>query len=404
MEGNKYKNKYEDFIPKVFGAIIILLAGIWIGQSFVLPFGSRDPIYNFTNRDTPKHITVDFQPFWDVWDQLSESHLNKSEIDPQKLLYGAISGMVGAVGDPYSVFLDPLQNESFLSSLAGSYQGVGIELGARDGKLVVISPLDGTPAQKAGVKAGDFIIGINGEDATSISVPEAVQLIRGEAGTEVTLLLQRKGKAPFEIKITRGNITIESASLTVRNEIPVIKLSRFGDNTQQDWDKIVNEILTKNYKKIILDLRNNPGGRLDLSIYIAGEFLSNGKTVLIQEDAGGNQEKLNNDRDGRMQNVKLIILINEGSASASEIVAGALRDINNVQLVGKTSFGKGTIQKVEDFADGSGLHITTAKWLTPNGTWVNDTGLKPDVEVERTDKDFEAGKDPQLDAAIKLLK
>lgn len=404
MGNNRVIGKYEKFIPKIFAGIIILLIGVWIGQNVALPFGGKPPIFNFTNTNAPSSVTVDFKPFWDVWTEISESHLDRENIDPQKLLYGAISGMVKAVGDPYSVFLDPTQNEAFLSSLAGTYQGVGIELGSRDGKLVVISPLDGTPAQKEGIRAGDFIIGIDDKDASDITIPEAVQLIRGEAGTKVKLLIQRKGRQPFEVEITRGTITIESVRLSIKGDTVVVRLSRFGDNTDSEWDKAVSEILTKNYKKIVLDLRNNPGGRLDQSIYIAGEFLPKDTVVVVQEDAKGNRVELSTDRDGKLQGVQLVILINQGSASASEIVAGALRDIKNVKLVGEKSFGKGTVQRVDDLTDGSGLHITTAKWLTPRGTWVNDSGLKPDVEVERTDKDFEEDKDPQLDKALEIIK
>jgi carboxyl-terminal processing protease len=403
MERNRYKGKFEDMLPKIVAVLIIFLAGIWVGQNVALPFGSRTPIFNFTNTKAPSNVNVDFSPFWDVWKEISETHLDRSDIDPQKLLYGAISGMVKAVGDPYSVFLDPSQNEAFLDSLLGTYEGVGIELGARDGKLVIIAPIEGTPAEAAGVRAGDFIIGIDGRDATNITVPEAVGLIRGEAGDKVKLLLQRKGKDPFEVEITRKKITIKSLSLSEENSIPVIKLSRFGDSTNSEWDKAVNNILTKNYRKVILDLRNNPGGRLDQSVYIAGEFLPKGTVVLIQEDSKGEQVELTNDRDGRLQTIELLVLINEGSASASEIVAGALRDNKGTKLVGEKTFGKGTVQKVEDLPDGSGLHITIAKWLTPAGTWVNATGLSPDVKVEKTEEDYEKDLDPQLNRAIKLL-
>ena len=178
----------------------------------------------------------------------------------------------------------------------------------------------------------------------------------------------------------------------------------FGDNTRSEWDEVVNKILTENNQKVILDMRNNPGGRLDFAIYVAGEFLPKNSVVTIQEDADGNRLPLKSDREGRLQNIELIVLINEGSASASEIVAGALSENKGIKLVGAKTFGKGTVQQVEDLSDGSGLHITTAKWLTPNGNWVNEKGVKPDVEVERTEADYDAGRDPQLKKALQLLK
>ena len=404
MERNKYKSRFEHFIPKVIVVVILFAAGVWVGQNVALPFGNNPKIINLTNSDTPSYVDVDFAPFWAVWQQVTENHLNSDEIDVQKLLYGAISGMVNAVGDPYSVFLDPDQNSEFLASLAGTFEGVGIELGVRDGKLVVVAPLEGTPAEAAGIRASDVIIGIDGKDATDITIPEAVQKIRGAAGTKVTLTIKRGDGDPFDVEITRGKITVKSVRLTTENNVPVIRLSRFGDNTKSEWDAVVSELLTKNNKKVILDLRNNPGGRLDFAIYVAGEFLRSGEVVTIQEDAARDQQKLQNDRAGRLQNIELIILINEGSASASEIVAGALRDNKGIKLVGMKTFGKGTVQKVEDLADGSGLHITTAKWLTPKGYWVNDGGLVPDVKVDRTEEDFKADKDPQLLKAIELLR
>ena len=404
MNGNKYKGQFEDLLPKIIAALIIFLAGVWIGQNFVLPFGSQRPIFNFTNIKQPDNVKADFKLFWDVWQKLSESYLNSGELDSQKLLYGAISGMVKAVGDPYSVYLDPNQNEAFLQDLSGTYEGVGIELGSKNGKLVVISPLEGTPAEAAGVRAGDAILGIDDKSTEDITVPEAVQLIRGEAGKKVKLLLQRSGKEPFELELTRAKIAVKSVSVSFEKKVPIIRLTRFGDNTASEWDAAVNKILTGNYNRAVLDLRNNPGGRLDQAVYTAGDFLDKGSVVLIQEDSSGAQIKLPTEKEGRLKNVKLIILINQGSASASEIVAGALRDNRGFKLVGEKTFGKGTVQKVEDFSDGSGLHITTAKWLTPAGTWVNDKGISPDTEVKRTDKDFEQGRDPQLSKALELLK
>ncbi len=404
MDRNKYNSRLHHYIIKIIVGVIIFTGGIWVGQNVALPFGGNPRIINLSNSDTPSYVDVDFAPFWEVWRQVTENHLNSDDVDPQKLLYGAISGMVNAVGDPYSVFLDPEQNSEFLSSLAGTFEGVGIELGVRDGRLVVVAPLEGTPAAAAGIRASDVIVGIDGEDATDISIPEAVQKIRGDAGTKVTLTIKRAGGDPFDVEITRGKITVKSVRLSTEDNIPVIRLSRFGDNTKSEWDEVVSQLLTKNSKKVILDLRNNPGGRLDFAIYVAGEFLRNGEVVTIQEDADGKRQKLQNDRAGRLQNIELVILINEGSASASEIVAGALSENKGIKLVGMKTFGKGTVQKVEDLEGGSGLHITTAKWLTPKGNWVNDGGLAPDVKIDRTEEDFKADKDPQLLKAIELLR
>lgn len=404
MDKNKYKGGLHNFIPKILIIVIIFATGVWVGQNVALPFGDSAKIINLTNSDNPSYVDVDFAPFWDVWDQITNKHLNNEDIDPQKLLYGAIAGMVNAVGDPYSVFLDPDQNSEFLSSLAGTFEGVGIELGSRDGSLVVVAPLEGTPAEAAGVRAGDKIVGIDREDASDTTIPEAVQKIRGKAGTKVILTLKRGDKDPFDVEIIRGNIQVKSVRLTTEDNIQVIRLSRFGDNTRSEWDEVVNKILTGNSQKLILDMRNNPGGRLDFAIYVAGEFLPTGSVVTIQEDAEGNRLPLKSEREGRLQNVELIILINEGSASASEIVAGALSENKGIKLVGAKTFGKGTVQQVEDLNDGSGLHITTAKWLTPKGNWVNDGGIKPDIEVERTDEDYDSGQDPQLKKALQLLK
>jgi carboxyl-terminal processing protease len=269
MEKNKYNGGFQGFIPKILVILIIFASGLWVGQNVASPFGNNQKIINLTNSDTPSSVTVDFGPFWDVWDQVTNKHLNNENIDPQKLLYGAISGMVSAVGDPYSVFLDPTQNSEFLSSLAGTFEGVGIELGSRDGSLVVVAPLEGTPAEAAGVRAGDKIVGIDGEDATEITIPEAVQKIRGKAGTKVILKLVRGDKDPFDVEIVRGNIKVKSVRLTTEEDKQIIRLSRFGDNTRDEWDGVINKIVTADSKKVILDMRNNPGGRLDFAVYVA---------------------------------------------------------------------------------------------------------------------------------------
>ena len=329
--------------------------------------------------------------------------MERNKLDPQQLLYGAMSGLVDAVGDPYTVFLDPEQNKDFELSLSGTYEGVGIEMDVREGQIVVIAPIEGAPAQKAGVAAGDKILRIDDVDTSTLKIQEAVQKIRGTAGSSVVLTLERDGKK-FDIKITREKITIKSVEFEDLGQgIARIKIVRFGDNTLREWKNAANKVVSGGFKKLILDLRNNPGGRLDISISVAGDFVSKGTTIVVEEDSSGNQLPFKSEEEPILQGIKAAVLINKGSASASEIVAGALRDLLSVKLVGEMSFGKGTIQKVDDLPAGAGLHITFAKWLTPKGTWVNQKGLKPDIEVKLTEADAKAKRDPQLAKAKELL-
>jgi carboxyl-terminal processing protease len=404
-KNKQFKDIFSNLFPKIIFVVLVFAFGVWIGQNVTLPFGNQNgPLFRISNKNTPKEIQVDFAPFWDVWERVTAGYLDRTKLDPKKLLYGAISGMVGAVGDPYTVFLDPTENEDFNTSLSGTYEGIGIELGASNGAIVVIAPIDGTPASKAGVEAGDKILGIDGVDASTMTLQDAVSKIRGKEGTNITLKLERDGKS-FEVTITRAKIVIKSVEFKdLGSGIGRVKILRFGDNTLSEWNDAVGKVVSGGYKKIILDLRNDPGGRLDYAIDIAGDFVSRGKVVMLQEEASGKRTPFSSDNEGRLQDVQVVVLINKGSASASEIVAGALRDTRGVKLVGETSFGKGTIQKVDSLSDGSGLHITFAKWLTPSGFWVNGKGLKPDIEIKLTDDDKSAGRDPQLDKAKELLR
>lgn len=405
IQKKSFSKKISEIIPKFVFIAIVFAFGIWVGQNVVFPFSSdRAPIFNISNQNTPTQIKADFAPFWDAWDKVTSGYLERSKIDPQKLIYGAIAGMVNSLGDPYTVFLDPEQNREFELSLSGTYEGVGIEIDIRDKTLVVVAPIDGTPAQKAGVQAGDKILQIDGEDTSGMSIQDAVAKIRGERDTKIVLGLGRDGKK-LEVTITRAKIVIKSVEFEdLGDGMAKIKITRFGDNTFSEWSKAVNKFVATGYKKLIIDVRNNPGGRLDHSISIAGDFVNKGTTIVIEEEASGKQIPFKTENNLRLKGVKTVVLINKGSASASEIVAGALRDLLGVKLVGETTFGKGSIQKVEDLAAGAGLHITFAKWLTPKGTWVNQEGLKPDIKVKRTPEDVKANRDPQLDKAKQLLR
>lgn len=363
------------------------------------------------NREVPPDKDIDFGLFWEVWDTLSANYYDKSKLIPSEMVYGAISGMVSSVGDPYTMFLPPKENKIVDEDLSGKFEGVGIQLGFKEGTLAVMSPLEGSPAEAAGVKAGDLIVHIKdaskGIDMSTseITLPEAVQAIRGPAGTKVTLTLVRQGvQKPIVVELSRQKLNFPSVTLKYVGEgsdIAYIKLSKFDADTKAEWDNSVNELITKNnVKGVIVDIRNNPGGYLQTAVDIAGDFLPNGTVVVIEERGDGTKSEYKTDSLPRLQKYKTVFIINGGSASASEILSGALRDQKDVKLVGENSFGKGTVQNPIEIPGGSGLHVTVAKWLTPKGTWVHEKGLAPDVLIELKDDDKE---DVQLNAAIKLF-
>jgi len=358
----------------------------------------------------PGKEDVDFSLFWRVWDTLEASYYDKDKLSPRDMVYGAIRGMVGSIQDPYTVFLPPAENKVIQEDLQGSFEGVGIQIGFKGTRLTVVAPLPDSPAEEAGIKAGDFIVGIKDElkgidmGTNNITLPEAVETIRGTAGTKVTLILVRdENPEPFEVDVVRKNISVPSVIVKYvgSGDIAHIRLLKFSGETYDEWNGAVSEVLAKgNIKGIVLDVRNNPGGYLQASVDVASEFLKTGQTVVIEELADGQRNEFKVDRIGKLQNIPVVVLVNQGSASASEILAGALRDNGGVTLVGETTFGKGTIQEPRQLNGGSGLHITTARWLTPSGYWVNDKGLEPDKTVE---DNVDTSQDEQLDEAVKLL-
>lgn len=356
----------------------------------------------------PEAANIDWKLFWQTWNILDKEYVNKKAIDPQKMYYGAIQGMVSSLGDPYTMFLPPTAQQSVSEQLGGSFEGVGMELGYnKDNELVVIAPLDGTPAQKAGVKAGDLILKINNKDASNISLPDAVNMIRGPKGSQVTLQLLHEGdQNPSNVSITRDTIIVKSVSYTPETtpdgkKVALIKITDFGERTKDEWNQAVQQALSDNSQGVVLDLRNNPGGYLEDAVYIASEFIDSG-TIVMQEDGQGQRTSSPVDPTSqhRLDKLPLVVLINKGSASASEIVSGAIQDHKRGELVGTQSFGKGTIQQVENLPNNTGLHVTIAKWLTPNGRWIHNIGLTPDISV---DAGTDPTKDPQLDKALEVL-
>ncbi|MDO8638787.1 MAG: S41 family peptidase [Candidatus Daviesbacteria bacterium] len=397
-------NFLKNSIVKInLGTLLIIVLVFVLGWQL----GHRDYLMSWQS-DKPKN-EVDFKLFWQTWNLLTLKYIDNKSINPQKLYYGAIAGMVAAVGDPYTVFLPPEAQKSTKEQLGGAFEGVGIQLGYnKDKRLVVIAPLKGTPADKAGVKAGDLIVEINSKDTTNLSLPEAVSLIRGQKGTAVKLALFRENETkPRDVTLTRDTIvvkTVEYTSKTTKSgkNIAYLRVSSFGEKTKDEWDIAVKEAMSNNTKGVIVDVRNNPGGYLEASVYLASEFLDGGKVVL-QEDGQGVKQDLSVMRQGQMLDLPLVILINKGSASASEILAGAIQDRKRGTLIGDQSFGKGTIQSAEDLPENTGIHITTAKWLTPNGRWIHGIGLTPDIKVEIPADLKDPLADPQLEKALETL-
>ncbi|MEK7550351.1 MAG: S41 family peptidase [Patescibacteria group bacterium] len=364
------------------------------------------------DRTTPPDKNADFSLFWRVWDTLGVKYFDKTKLVPSEMVYGAIQGMVAALGDPYTVFLKPSENKIVREDLNGSFEGVGIQIGFKVARLVVIAPLADSPAEKAGVKAGDYIIHIKDEakeidtGTSGIGLPDAVAAIRGKTGTKVTLTLAREGsEEPIIVEITRAKLDIPSVVLKFEDNVAILKVNKFAAETSDEWNKAVKEINDKcqmtNVKcGIVIDLRNNPGGYLQASVDLASDFIEIGKTVVVEERSDGTRNEFKVERLGRLMKYKVVVLVNDGSASASEILAGALRDQKGIKLVGVKTFGKGTIQEPIEINGGSGIHITTARWLTPNSIWVNEKGLEPDVKV---DGDEKTETDEQLEEALKLF-
>ena len=329
----------------------------------------------------------------------------KQPVSDKTLFYGAIKGMVENLDDPYSVFLDPKEMSDFLEGMAGEFQGVGMEIGIKHDLLTVIAPLDGTPAQKAGIRAGDKIYAIDKKSTNGMSPAKAATLIRGKKGTTVVLSIWREGwDKPRDFKIVRDIIKIKTVKW--KNEghgIVYLKISAFSDNTWKEFKRAASEILATRPKALILDLRNNPGGYLETAVKVAGFWVGN-NIVTFSKNARGEKKEYPGRGRGQFADLKNIVLINQGSASGAEILAGALKDYKKAVLIGETTFGKGSVQEMEAYPDGSGLKLTVAHWFTPTGSLIDKKGIKPDVEVKMTAEDFNKDRDPQLEKALEYLR
>lgn len=394
----------KNFFQKKIGVILLI-------SSFIIIFGFGFYVgkYSVFCKSCPPE-RLDFSLFWEAWERISDEYVDPDKINEQEMIYGAISGMIKSLDDPYTTFFSPQDGKKFLEEVNGSFEGVGMEISSKNGILQVVSPLEGTPAQKAGIRAGDKILKIGDKLTADMTVEEAVSLIRGPQGTEVNLtILRSEWESSKEFKIKRAIIEIPSLKWEILNngkeDVAYIQLYQFNPQSDIEFSKAVMGIVQSPAKKIILDLRNNPGGYLEIAQSIASWFLEPDKIIVI-EDFGGKKDEIVFKSTGnpRLLDYPIVVLINEGSASASEILAAALRDNRSAKLVGETSFGKGSVQELQNLSNGSSLKITVAHWLTPNRNQISEVGLTPDIEVELTEEDSSNDKDPQLEKALDIIK
>jgi carboxyl-terminal processing protease len=392
-------------VVSVLGASALFMAGFQLGRQTV------------TEPDTPGSLTEEFKPFWDAWTAITERYAGEP-VDHSTLIEGAIRGMVDAVGDPYTTYLDPEQYRESVQSISGEFEGIGAEIGtvnaARETtdcnefgpecRLVVIAPLAGSPAEKAGLKPGDIVDAVDGKTLDGLSPDEARDKIRGKKGTKVVLTIDREGQAAFDVSITRDTIISREvvAEDLAGGAVGYIRLHEFSDHGADQFTAALKGDVDAGQTKIIVDLRGNPGGYITAAREVVSQFIAEGP-IFWQQDAKGVQVETDALPDGVATDpkIKVIVLIDRGSASAAEIVAGALQDTGRATLVGETSFGKGTVQQWEEL-DGGAIKLTIARWLTPKKTWIHHIGIDPDVAVT-VPADNPPGVDPFLDKALELL-
>ncbi len=390
-------------------ALVVLLVATFFILGTYIGYNHRPEIDKvfLANKDLQVATQADFEPFWKAWNTLNEKYPGADKITDQDKIYGAISGLVGSLNDPYSMFFKPDEAKSFQEEIAGNFGGIGIEVGKKDKILTVVAPLKGTPAFRVGIKSGDKIIKIDDKETFDLGVDEAIKLMRGEKGTTVTLTIVREGnKEPIVVKIIRDTINIPTLDTEQRQDGTfVIKLYSFSANSSGLFRNAMKQFSESGSDKLVLDLRGNPGGYLNAAVDMASWFLPEGK-VVVTEDYGNNKKptiyrskgyNLFNDK------LKFVILIDSGSASASEILAGAMQDYKKAKLVGVKSFGKGSVQEVIDITPDTILKVTVAKWLTPNGNTIAEVGLTPDYKVELSQEDVTNKNDLQMNKAVELF-
>jgi carboxyl-terminal processing protease len=400
-------------LSAVLAGVLIVIVSFTAGDVYgVRHRKATDATQSLLNKETRKPDSVDFAPFWEAWNTLDEKFVethgtSTTQITDQDKVYGAIKGLTDAYGDPYTTFFPPQEAKEFQSEISGNFDGIGLEVGMRDGVITVISPLKDTPAYKAGIKAGDKILKIDTTITSSLSIDQAVHLMRGERGTEVTLtILSEHDEHPREIKVVRQQINIPTIETTQRSDgIFVIRLYSFSANAATLFRNALQEFVRSKQTKLILDLRGNPGGYLEGAVDMASWFLPSDKVVVTEDTHGHGENTVYKSKGYNIfnNNLQMIILVDGGSASASEILSGALQQHGIAKLVGTKTYGKGSVQELVNLTPSTSLKITVARWLTPNGTSISGNGLTPDVEVKVSDEDIKNVNDVQMQKAVELL-
>lgn len=411
-------SKQTKFLLSILVVIVIFTTGFFYGMNQ----GLKNTLFNDSGEleiskvlnlySNNKKDYADFSQFWEIWDKIHEKYVNLESINDENLFYSSIEGLVAGLDDEHSMYFSPKKAQEFSQSLSGEFEGIGAELTIKNNKLTVVAPLPESPAEKAGVKSGDIILFVDGEDIFGLSVEEAVVKIKGEKGTKVKLTLSRNNEI-FDVEIVRDVLNLPTVYVEEKNDNTYyVRISNFNEKTWQEFDKSIKELLLKdNLKGIILDLRMNPGGYFDSAVKIASEWVENGTIV---------SEKFNDSRETiyesignhRLKNIKTVVLIDEGSASSAEIVAGALKDNGRATIIGKQSFGKGTVQEFDILTDGSALKLTIAKWFTPKALEIEGVGIEPDIKIEEMiiQKEGSSGEnaddyiDVGLEKALEFLK
>ncbi len=395
---------------------VVIIAGVWFvgflnGIKWGWEINLPSPFEKIINKEAPVDLpTGDMNVLWETWRVILSKYVNRGQLNTQTLIEGATKGLVESLGDPYSEFLNAKENEALSQELTGEFFGVGMEISQKNGNIVIVAPLPGTPAEKADLQPNDIILKIDNHDATKLNTQEAANFIRGPEGTKVVLTVYRPSwNAAKEVSLTREKITIPSVKWQMLdNNIAYLKLYSFNQPLVFDFYQAALQIFSNHPQGLIIDLRNNPGGYLDAVVNISGWFLPKG-SIILKEDFGNNEVKITRATGtSTLKDIPTVILVNEGTASASEILAGALRDNRQIKLIGTKTFGKGSVQELVALENNNSVKITIAKWLTPNGTVIQDNGLTPDIEIKNTEElatytNINLEKDVQLQTAIRQL-